>query len=754
MKKHLVFILIMFVCSFSFAQYNSFNGQPMNCKTGSSLSDNWIDGTHLFDTMVDKFVIQNGNPVYPSTVTAPQAKKVGEETTFWTVELAAGAQSFTQVPAVLKLVGKHCYIYVEKGGPDISEATLTKIMNKFDDVIYPVDTKTFGDEAKPGIDQDERITLFMVDIKDGWEPGKGYVGGYFFPLNGYSKRVFPQSNEREMIYMDTYPSDPDSNFYLGVVAHEFQHLIHSNHDMKEDKWINEGMSQIAFYFCGYGHPSQVFAFLNDTNDKLDNFANVVLDYGTVYNFFYYIYLHYAGDTIEEKQAFFRYLVDTKTKSVEAFNETLAKFEIQKDYSQIYHDWKIANLINEPGLKDGLWGYDSGFQAKVHCVKTEYGFPINSVEPIKVDTYATQYIRFASEVDWTPIQPNPFNKVKIYSENPGKLLVGVNGWQQVPPEFLPEGTKSNELDFIADGDLWSVELGPFYKKGFVAKTIEFRKVFTDGTQGEEKIIKCLGMDMRAIENIEDTAGTLNIVFIGKKPSFIKKAVFYVDIILEKTNGDFEYRKFELDKKNICEINIQNFGTIYKNVYLMVTGIKGKKLDFTYTATLQKEELSPESKYVHLKDQLLDMKKKNVQDYPAFEEMFLNGVRRLGNLKIEILKSGMDRQDAAKFLIEESQLLDSSVTEKVFQKKLNNRVPFTDPVHSSWKFLSFKLGENLHALTHLKIDPVWIEGQIINTYKLLQVSLGLPEIPFPDGLAIKDFKINSTSNLVQGWQNNQD
>lgn len=752
MKKIYLLTLLVMICCPVFAQYNSFNGLPVDCRTGSSLSDQWLDGTHYFDNMVDQFIQEHGKPVYNDTPVPQNAKKIGEETSFWTVEMASGAQSFTQVPAVLKLIGKHCYLYVEKGGVDISDATLQKIADRFDDVIYPVDTNTFGPEARPGIDQDDRITLFLVDIKDGWEPGKGYVGGYFFPLNGYSKRVFPQSNEREMIYMDTYPSDPESDFYLGVVAHEFQHLIHSNHDMKEDKWINEGMSQIAFYFCGYGHPSQVFSFLNDTNDKLDHYSNAVIDYGSVYNFFYYIYLHYAGKTIADKQAFFRYLVASPAKSVEGFNQTLKQFKIEKDFSQIYQDWKIANIINRPDLNQGLWGFDQGFQAKVHCTATEFAFPVERTEPVPVNTCATRYIRFASDVQWTPIQPNPFSKLKIYSDGPGKIALGVNGWQQFPSEFLPSGQDS--LEFKEDGNLWSLEIGPFYKKNFVVKTIEYRKVFPDGTQGEDVVVKCLGMDMRLIENVEETAGTLNIEFSGKKPSILNKASFIVDAVLELADGNFEYRKYDLDKNNSCSIKISDFGTIYRNVFLMVTGLNGKKLDFTYRATVLKEELSPETCYVHLKDQLLEMKAGNVQDYPAFEDLFLNGVRKLRDLKVQILKSGMDRYEAEKFLIDESTLLDGKITEEVYQKKLNHRIPFTDPVHSSWKFLSFKMNENIHALTHLKIDPVLIEGQIINMYKLLQVSLGLPEIPFPDGLAIKDFDVSESQALLKEWLENPD
>ena len=78
---------------------------------------------------------------------------------------------------------------------------------------------------------------------------------------------------------------------------------------------------------------------------------------------------------------------------------------------------------------------------------------------------------------------------------------------------------------------------------------------------------------------------------------------------------------------------------------------------------------------------------------------------------------------------------------------------DSSHTNWGYLAFKMGENLHALTHLKIDPAMLEGELMNMYKLLEVSLGLPHINFPDGLAIVDFDTSAADDLMAFWQSGE-
>ena len=44
---------------------------------------------------------------------------------------------------------------------------------------------------------------------------------------------------------DLRSMEPNSSFYDGTLAHEFQHMIHWANDRNEDTWVNEGMSDLA-----------------------------------------------------------------------------------------------------------------------------------------------------------------------------------------------------------------------------------------------------------------------------------------------------------------------------------------------------------------------------------------------------------------------------------------------------------------------------------------------------------------------------
>ena len=153
--------------------------------------------------------------------------RAGDIKMFWTMNVATNQP--TQIQATLQHIGKHCYIYLELEQENrVPKETIQKLADQFDNQIYDTNHKFFGSEASPGIDFDKRITLLFLDIQDGWEPGRGYVAGYFSPLDTYSSELWQFSNEREMFYMDVYPADPKRADYLGVLAHEFQHMIHHN----------------------------------------------------------------------------------------------------------------------------------------------------------------------------------------------------------------------------------------------------------------------------------------------------------------------------------------------------------------------------------------------------------------------------------------------------------------------------------------------------------------------------------------------
>ncbi|HOT28792.1 MAG TPA: hypothetical protein PLU72_11430 [Candidatus Ozemobacteraceae bacterium] len=328
----------------------------------------WMDATHLFEdetkwladnalkeTRGEYMLRTRGMVMYADSKPA----EVGDEVTFTTMNVAEKKPEKT--PAVLKKIGKHCYVFVEKG-KTVSAAAIEKIVKTFDEKIYPTNTSTFGSEWKPGIDGDEKITLLFLDIKDGYQkdgPNKGYVAGYFYAGDEYSKEKNPQSNEREMLYLDIDPADPTKESYLGVVAHEFQHMIHWHNDPKEHTWVNESMSQLATFLNGFDHPSQVFAFIKAPDNNMCAWSQEtpIANYGQVYLFAYYMMNHAVTKTDEARKQFIRDLVESDVHGTDGYERTLKKHGGTLKFSQYFDAFNVANHLNDPRIASGLYGYD-------------------------------------------------------------------------------------------------------------------------------------------------------------------------------------------------------------------------------------------------------------------------------------------------------------------------------------------------------------------------------------------------------------
>jgi hypothetical protein len=137
----------------------------------------------------------------------------------------------------------------------------------FDTLVWPMDTRNFGEPSD--IDKNGKVIVFFTKAVNEQTPrtnNDSYVGGYFYNRDLFSptgKDACEGSNHREMFYM--LSPDPTGsvnghtrsvsfirNSSVGVLAHEFQHLINDSRRLYvnaapvwEESWLNEGLSHIA-----------------------------------------------------------------------------------------------------------------------------------------------------------------------------------------------------------------------------------------------------------------------------------------------------------------------------------------------------------------------------------------------------------------------------------------------------------------------------------------------------------------------------
>ncbi|MDE2836206.1 MAG: immune inhibitor A [Chloroflexota bacterium] len=121
---------------------------------------------------------------------------------------------------------------------EVDAAALAEVADAFERHVLPgVLDLVLPGEALPG----------RLAVVHGPFPG---VGGYFNAGDALPVAVRAHSNERVSIYMnDDQPLD--DGFYLAVLAHELQHLVHWLADPTEAAWVQEGFSELAARTLGY-----------------------------------------------------------------------------------------------------------------------------------------------------------------------------------------------------------------------------------------------------------------------------------------------------------------------------------------------------------------------------------------------------------------------------------------------------------------------------------------------------------------------
>jgi len=236
----------------------------------------------------------------------------------------------------------------------ISTAQLTYLMNEFDNTIYPTMTSTFGfpDPRPPG---EYKIYILIMNIRDpsyydasvGW-----YVAGYF----SWGEDSAANKN---MIHIDSFdwanrvgPGVDRPYLYEGVFAHEFEHLIHNDIDADEESWVDEGLADMAAYMCGYGHDTGNIAnyFAYHPWTSLTFWGGNLENYGCCYLFQLYLWEHFGGTSFTVD------LVHNQLNGIEGVEDTLHDHGYMISFDQVFHDWTIANYIDDLSIGDGKYGY--------------------------------------------------------------------------------------------------------------------------------------------------------------------------------------------------------------------------------------------------------------------------------------------------------------------------------------------------------------------------------------------------------------
>ncbi len=328
--------------------------------------------------------------VVPEVVNdTPPHYEVGDVISFWVGN--SDTDENWQLNAELLVKSEHLYMWGEVGaGVDVDD--LQRSAEFFDSQIYPTNREFFGSEWSPGIDNDPRLhVLHARDL------GLG-VAGYFSSADEASHLINEFSNEKEMFYINIDNTFPGEEFYNGVLAHEFQHMIHWHQDLNETTWMNEGSAELAMQLNGLERsddsfkPDQEFAAnpdrqLNTWPDSEDSYAH----YGNSYLFMTYFLSRFGEQATQA-------LIADPANSVESVDNIVQGLGLGLSGDDVFADWFVANWLDDSSQIDGRWGYPDYDLDDMQTVEDFWSLPAQGEG--KVHQYAADYITIEAEGDMT------------------------------------------------------------------------------------------------------------------------------------------------------------------------------------------------------------------------------------------------------------------------------------------------------------------------------------------------------------------
>ena len=275
-------------------------------------------------------------------------------------------------------------IYVEVGAP-VSDWQITSLVQEFEQVIYPTIHEYFGTESD--IDGNGQITLLITDLE------ADHVSGYFDARNQYSNKVVANSNEREMIHINSRMLSYGLDVVLQTLTHEFTHLVQWNYHWNygpDNIWFTEGMAMYGSYVVGKvsGQTSRYWDF-GSIHEYLRSYGNVSLvdwqqryaDYGASYAYMLYLSEHYSPGHLR------RLFQDPRTSRLGVMADYLAGYDTTLD--AMLADWAVANAFDLPSGRYGYSDLTTGLNIA--------SLPTLPQGPVALPAWSTRYWRIASDV---------------------------------------------------------------------------------------------------------------------------------------------------------------------------------------------------------------------------------------------------------------------------------------------------------------------------------------------------------------------
>ncbi len=301
--------------------------------------------------------------------------------TFWVID--SSTEERREISARLRVQTERVEMWVEEGTwHDVRRLEEAAIL--FETQVYSETRAIFGSEWMPGVDNDPHIIiLHATGLGDG-------LLGYTSSVDEFPRALYPTSNEAEMITVNMDAVDVGSPTYYAVLATQFQRLIQWTHDRNEERWVKEGLAELAARDWPdaidgpnesgpgedtptLGRPELAYLEHPDTSltlweDKTDTDGSGPPDAADrrrsestalAHRGAAYLFVSYFRELLGNEGT--RELVSQPLNGIAGFDATLAKLGSDTRGEDLFANWVVANYLDVDAQTDAFparYGYDT------------------------------------------------------------------------------------------------------------------------------------------------------------------------------------------------------------------------------------------------------------------------------------------------------------------------------------------------------------------------------------------------------------
>ena len=259
---------------------------------------------------------------------------IGESRSFWVFR----GSSMIEVSTVCRKITENSIFYTEENAAAVTDEHLDYLASELEEKL-PLMREKFGYEND--IDGNGKLIYVIANMGED-------IFGYFYAIDKYADEI--GSNNGDILYINALYFSPFEEYKIDLAAtlvHEFQHmaffdtLVRLGRTHSAAVWINEGLSMLAEFFCGYAEPheSYITGTLSNQGVSLIEDDGDSVDYGLSLLFMRYLQERFG-------EAFIKKLYNSPQTGTASVEEAVGA-----DFNTLFEDFVRMILLTGRGVTD-------------------------------------------------------------------------------------------------------------------------------------------------------------------------------------------------------------------------------------------------------------------------------------------------------------------------------------------------------------------------------------------------------------------